>query len=126
MSLEASLQVNLKFDMPDCLLSIDYTPTFLESDETNPAEPFFIDAGISSQNLADSNDTGLANIRAAALRRGEHLCMALNDSAYEGMGGSAGARGKKVFRHKSNLTGKNFPLSKSRTRWHISSTGRVQ
>ena len=92
--------------------SIGYTPTFLESDETNPAEPFFIDAGISSQNLADGSDTGLANIRAAALRRGEHLCMALNDSAYEGIGGSAGARGKKVFRHKSNLTGKNFLVSK--------------
>lgn len=89
------------------LLSIGYAPTFLESDETNPAEPFFICAG-SSQSTTGNDDTGLANVRAAALRRGEHLCMALNDSAYEGMGGIAGARGKKAFRHTSNLTGKSI------------------
>ena len=112
MSLKAILQVNLEINMLDCLFSIGYTPAFLESDETNPAEPCFIDAGISCQTRTDSSDTGLANIRATALRRGEHLCMALNDSAYEGMGGSAGARGRKVFRHKSNLTGKKFSVSK--------------
>ena len=74
-----------------------YTPTFLESDETNSAEPYFIDIG-SSQNINESGKPSLANTRAAALRRGEHLCIELNESAY--------TKGKNVFCHTSNSTGK--------------------
>ena len=74
-----------------------YTPTFLESDETNPAEPFLIDIG-SSQNLTESGKPSLANTRAAALRRGEHLCIELNEFAY--------TKGKNIFCHTSNPTGK--------------------
>ena len=74
-----------------------YTPTFLESDETNTAEPYYIDLG-SSQTINESGKPSLANTRAAALRRGEHLCIDLNESAY--------SKGKNIFCHTSNLTGK--------------------
>lgn len=86
--------LDIALDDADDTKAAGYAPSFLESDETNPGEPFFIYLG-SSQNAVDNSNNGLANIRAAALRRGEHLCMALNDSAY--------TKGKNVFHHVSSL-----------------------
>ena len=96
--------LDIALDDADDTKAAGYAPTFLDSDESNPAEPFFIDVG-SGQNSSENGKPNLANIRAAALRRGEHLCMALNDSAY--------TKGKTVFRHTSNQTGETSHFDES-------------
>ena len=86
--------LDIALDDADDSKAAGYSLTFLESDETNPAETFSIYIG-SSQNSSNGNTDGLASIRAAALRKGEHLCMALNDWSY--------VTENKIFRHTNSV-----------------------
>ena len=60
--------LDIALDDADDSKAAGYSLTFLESDETNPAETFSIYIG-SSQNSSNGNMDGLASIRAAALRK---------------------------------------------------------